>query len=78
MTPLIRLMESRLMMWICGTCGDSLCTIGFIAAIRNRQIAGFKPTTWVMFAMVFYLYFIMSLLSRILAEIVEQGKVMNR
>lgn len=61
-------------MWLCGTCGDTLSTIGIIMAIKNKKVAGFKPATWFQLAMVFYMYFIMSILSRILAEVSKQEK----
>lgn len=75
MTPLIKLMENPLMMWLCGIVGDSLCTVGIVSAVTDKEVAGFKPTTWILLAMVFYMYFIISILARILATLVEQGEL---
>ena len=72
MTPLIKLMESRAMMWLCGLFGDSLCIVGIITAALDTKIAGFTPIVWILLAMVFYLYFIISMAARILATQLEK------
>ena len=69
MTPLIKLMESRAMMWLCGCCGDGLCMVGMYTAARDKKIAGFTPMTWILLAMVMYMYFIISMLARILVSV---------
>jgi hypothetical protein len=68
MTPLLRLMGSRTMMWSMGTMGDSCCLMGTISAARDKKIAGLASETWFSLAFVGYLYFIMSILSRIANE----------
>ena len=73
MTPLIRMMESRAMMWLCGCFGDGLCLVGIITAALNRTIAGFTPVTWILLAMVFYMYFVISMLARILVVSVSRN-----
>lgn len=67
MTPMIKLLESPAMMWLCGFFGDGLCIVGIITAALNKTIAGFTPITWILLAMVFYMYFVISMLARILA-----------
>jgi len=55
------------MMWLCGCMGDLLVLVGIVFAALNRSVAGFSPVVWILLAMVFYLYFIMSLLARMIA-----------
>jgi len=71
MTPLLRMMGSKPMMLFAGTMGDSCCTAGFISAVRDKKVMGLDSSTWFRLAYVGYLYFIMTILSRI-AEIVEE------
>jgi len=71
MTPLLRMIGSRPMMLFAGTMGDSCCFTGLISAARDKKIMGLDSSTWFKLAYVGYLYFIMSILSRI-AEIVEE------
>ncbi len=73
MTPLIKMMESRAMMWLCGCCGDGLCMMGMYTAARDKKIAGFTPMTWILLAMVMYMYFILSMLARILVAVSENN-----
>ena len=54
-------------MWLCGCMGDLLVLVGIVFAALNRSVAGFSPVVWILLAMVFYLYFIMSLLARMIA-----------
>jgi len=65
MTFLIRMLEQRWMMWLCGICGDVLTLTGIVFAILNITVAGFTPIVWILLGMVFYFYFVMSLLARI-------------
>jgi len=65
MTFLIRMLEQRWMMWLCGICGDALTLTGIVFAILNTTVAGFTPIVWILLGMVFYFYFVMSLLARI-------------
>jgi hypothetical protein len=69
MNFLIKMLEQPWMMWLCGICGDALTITGVVFAILNRSIAGFSPVVWILLAMVFYLYFIMSLLARIVVKV---------
>jgi len=69
MTFLIKMLEQSWMMWFCGVCGDALTITGIVFAILNQSVAGFTPIVWILLAMVFYLYFVMSLLARIVANI---------
>ncbi|MDY6795858.1 MAG: hypothetical protein SWK76_11385 [Actinomycetota bacterium] len=71
MTPLLKLIGSRPMMWFGGTMGDSCCFTGMIAAASDKKIAGLDSRTWFSMSLVGYLYFIMSILSR-LVEITEE------
>jgi hypothetical protein len=64
MTPMLRLLESRAMMWAVGTIGDSCTLMGIYTAVKDRKVAGMGSQTWFMLAYVHYLYFIMSILSR--------------
>jgi hypothetical protein len=66
---LIKMLEQPWMMWLCGICGDALTLTGIVFAILNQSVAGFSPIVWILLAMVFYLYFVMSLLARIIAKI---------
>ena len=65
MTFLIKMLEQTWMMWLCGICGDALTLTGIIFAVLNQSVMGFTPIVWILLAMVFYLYFVMSLLARI-------------
>jgi len=47
--------------------------VGIITAILNKDIAGFTPITWILLAMVFYIYFVISMLARILATSVGKA-----
>jgi hypothetical protein len=67
-TFLIRMLEQPWMMWLCGICGDALTITGVIFAILDKSVAGFSPIVWILLAMVFYLYLVMSLLARIVAK----------
>ena len=72
MTFLIRMMESRAMMWLCGAIGDILVIIGIIFAALNMSAAGFTPVVWFLLAMVFYIYFVISMLARIVANTLKK------
>lgn len=69
MTFLIKMLEQSWMMWLCGVCGDALTLTGVVFAILNQSVAGFSPIVWILLGMVFYLYFVMSLLARIVVNI---------
>ncbi len=69
MTFLIKMLEQSWMMWFCGVCGDALTITGVVFAVLNQSVAGFTPIVWILLGMVFYLYFVMSLLARIVANI---------
>lgn len=68
MTFLIKMMESRAMMWLCGAFGDALVIVGIVFAALNTSVAGFTPIVWFLLAMVFYVYFVISMLARIAAN----------
>jgi hypothetical protein len=68
-TPLLKLIGSKPMMWFAGTMGDSCCTMGLLTAVTDKRIKGVNSQTWFSLAFVGYLYFIMSILSRIVEEI---------
>lgn len=72
MTPLIKLMESKVMMWLCGFFGDSLCIVGIVTAALDTKIAGLTPIVWILLAIVFYMYFIISMAARILAALTAE------
>ena len=65
---MVKLFEQNWMMWICGVCGDLLTITGIVFAILNKSAAGFTPIVWILLAMVFYMYFVISFLARILAK----------
>lgn len=65
MTPLLKLLENRAMMLALGTIGDSCTLMGIYTAVKDRKVAGMGSQTWFMIAYVHYLYFIMSILSRL-------------
>jgi len=69
MTFLIKVLEEPWMMWLCGICGDALTLTGIIFAILNLSVAGFSPIVWILLGMVFYFYFVMTLLARILLNV---------
>lgn len=69
MTFLIKMLEQSWMMWLCGICGDALTITGIVFAALNQSVAGFSPIVWILLGMVFYLYFAMSLLARIVVNI---------
>jgi hypothetical protein len=71
MTPLLKLLGSRAMMLTVGTMGDSCCTMGLYTAFKDKKVMGLGSQTWFMLAFVYYLYFIMSVLSRTL-EVLEE------
>jgi uncharacterized membrane protein len=66
MTPVLKLLENRLMMIAVGTAGDSCSCVGVYTAVTNKKVLGMPSQTWFMLAFVNYLYFIMSLLSRLI------------
>ena len=72
MTPLLRLLGSRPMMLFGGTMGDTCCMIGLIAAAADKKFKGIDSRTWFSLSLVGYLYFLMSILSRILDAIEEK------
>jgi len=72
MTALIKMLTEPAMLWLCGSIGDALVIVGIVTAALNEQIAGFTPLTWIVLAMVFYFYFIISLVARIMVN--QQGK----
>jgi hypothetical protein len=69
MTPLLKLLENRAMMFMMGTIGDSCTLTGIVCAMKDKKVLGMGSQTWFMIAYVHYLYFIMSILSRQLAAI---------
>ena len=68
MTAMIKILTEPAMMWLCGSFGDALVIVGIVTAALDKQIAGFTPMTWILLAMVFYLYFIISLVARIMVK----------
>jgi len=68
MTFLIKMLEQTWMMWLCGVCGDALTITGIVFAVLNKSAAGFTPIVWILLGMVFYMYFVISLLARIVAN----------
>ena len=68
MTFLIRVLESKWMMWLCASIGDILVLLGIIFAALNMSVAGFSPIVWIILGIVFYVYFIISLLARLIAR----------
>ena len=68
MTFMIKMLEQTWMMWLCGIFGDSLTITGIIFAILNKSVAGFTPIVWILLGMVFYMYFVISMLARIVAK----------
>jgi len=68
MTFLIKMLEQTWMMWLCGVCGDVLTITGIVFAVLNKSAAGFTPIVWILLGMVFYMYFVISLLARIVAN----------
>ena len=68
MTFLIKMLEQTWMMWLCGIFGDALTITGIVFAILNKSIAGFTPIVWILLGMVFYMYFVIALLARIVAN----------
>jgi hypothetical protein len=72
MTPLLKLLESRAMMFAVGTAGDSCTCIGVYTAAKDKKILGMGSQTWFMLAFVNYLYFIMSLLSRLIDAVEKE------
>jgi hypothetical protein len=68
MTFLIKMLEQTWMMWLCGVCGDALTITGIVFAVLNKSVAGFTPIVWILLGMVFYMYFVISLLARIVAN----------
>jgi hypothetical protein len=61
-------MESKWMMWLCGSIGDALVIVAIVYATLNISVAGFNPIMWILIAMVFYVYFVISMLARIVAN----------
>ena len=72
MTALIKMLTEPAMLWLCGSLGDALVIVGIVTAAMNEQIAGFTPLTWILLGIVFYFYFIISLVARIMVN--QQGK----
>ena len=72
MTVLIRMLTEPAMLWLCGSFGDALVIVGIVTAALGKQIAGFTPVTWILLAMVFYFYFIISIAARIMVSL--EGK----
>ncbi|MEJ2738406.1 MAG: hypothetical protein P8105_00935 [Dehalococcoidia bacterium] len=68
MTFMIQMLEQTWMMWLCGIFGDSLTITGIVFAILNKSVAGFTPIVWILLGMVFYMYFVISMLARIVAK----------
>ena len=68
MTFMIKMLEQTWMMWLCGIFGDSLTITGIVFAILNKSVAGFTPIVWILLGMVFYMYFVISMLARIVAK----------
>ena len=73
MTALIKMLTEPAMLWLCGSIGDALVIVGIVTAALNEQLAGFTPITWIVLAMVFYFYFIISIAARIMVSL--EGKV---
>jgi hypothetical protein len=69
MTFLIKMMESKAMMWFCGAMGDALVIVGIVFAALNTSVAGFSPIVWILLGMVFYVYFVISMLAKIFAGV---------
>lgn len=69
MTPLMKIIGSKPMMWFAGTMGDSCCTMGLLSAVADKKFGRITSQTWFSLAFVGYLYFIMSILSRLIDEI---------
>jgi hypothetical protein len=74
MTALMKMLTNPAMMWLCGSIGDALVIVGIVTAALDKQIAGFTPLTWIMLAMVFYLYFIISIAARIMVSLEGKAK----
>jgi hypothetical protein len=68
MTFMIKMLEQTWMMWLCGIFGDALTITGIVFAILNKSVAGFTPIVWILLGMVFYMYFVISMLARIVAK----------
>jgi len=68
MTFLIKMLEQNWMMWLCGVCGDALTLTGIVFAVLNKSVAGFTPIIWILLGMVFYMYFVISMLARVVAK----------
>jgi hypothetical protein len=62
------LLENPAMLWLCASFGDALVIVGIVTAALCKQIRGFTPVTWILLAVVLYLYCIMSLAARILVN----------
>jgi uncharacterized membrane protein len=65
---MIKILEQTWMMWLCGIFGDALTLTGIIFAVLNKSVAGFTPIVWILLGMVFYMYFVISMLARIVAK----------
>jgi hypothetical protein len=76
MTALMKMLTKPAMMWLCGSFGDALVIVGIVTAALDKQIAGFTPLTWIVLAMVFYFYFIISIAARIMISL--EGKARSR
>ena len=74
MTALIKMLTEPAMLWLCGSFGDALVIVGIISAALDRRIAGFTPIIWILLAMVFYFYFIISIAARIMVSLEGKAK----
>ena len=74
MTALIKILTEPAMLWLCGSFGDALVIVGIVTAAVDKQIAGFTPITWILLAMVFYFYFVISLVARIMVNLELKAK----
>lgn len=68
MTALIAFLASPAILWLCASLGDALVIVGIVTAAKDRRIAGFTPGTWLLLAMVMYMYCIISLAARMLGS----------
>ena len=68
MTFMVKMLEQTWMICLCGICGDALTITGIIFAVLNKSVAGFTPIIWILLGMVFYMYFVISMLARVVAK----------
>jgi len=74
MTAMIKILTEPAMLWLCGSLGDALVIVGIVTAALDKNIAGFTPMTWILLAMVFYFYFVISLVARIMTNLELKAK----